>query len=162
VPSIDATARQRPARRHRHHAPVTARFAQRRSHDAPAARRLLQLPWGRRPRCPGPAPQVRLALWICELDPRGTIHVFNAPCERRTGISRSDASGWSWLELFAPGARADHGGRIVHDQRPGRTIFRLELPIAGDIAGGPLPGAHAIPRRCVRELRLSRLRIGRP
>ena len=30
---------------------------------------------------------------------------------------------------------ADHGGRILHEPRPGRTIFRLELPIAGGVAG---------------------------
>jgi nitrogen-specific signal transduction histidine kinase len=30
---------------------------------------------------------------------------------------------------------ADHGGRIRHEQRPGATVFRLELPIAGGIAG---------------------------
>jgi nitrogen-specific signal transduction histidine kinase len=28
----------------------------------------------------------------------------------------------------------DHGGRIHHEQRPGATVFRLELPIAGGIA----------------------------
>jgi signal transduction histidine kinase len=28
----------------------------------------------------------------------------------------------------------DHGGRIHHEQRPGGTVFRLELPIAGGVA----------------------------
>ncbi len=48
-----------------------------------------------------------LELLICGLDRRGTIQVFNWPCERLTGISRSDASGRSWLDIFAPGERGD-------------------------------------------------------
>jgi signal transduction histidine kinase len=49
-----------------------------------------------------------LGLLICGLDRRGAIRVFNAPCERLTGISRGDASGRSWLDIFAPGERGDH------------------------------------------------------
>jgi PAS domain S-box-containing protein len=49
-----------------------------------------------------------LGLLICGLDSRGTIHVFNRPCERLTGIARSDAAGRSWLDIFAPGERGEH------------------------------------------------------
>ena len=49
-----------------------------------------------------------LELLICGLDQRGVIHVFNRSCERLTGISRSDAAGRSWLDIFAPGERGDH------------------------------------------------------
>ena len=49
-----------------------------------------------------------LEVLICGLDSDGTIHVFNWPCERVTGLSREHAVGKSWLELFARGHRADH------------------------------------------------------
>ncbi|MGE5180952.1 MAG: sensor histidine kinase [Acidobacteriota bacterium] len=50
----------------------------------------------------------RLEVLICGLDLTGTIHVFNRPCERVTGICRSDAIGRSWLEMFACAARSEH------------------------------------------------------
>jgi PAS domain S-box-containing protein len=58
-----------------------------------------------------------LELLICGLDSHGTIHVFNRPCERLTGISRSDAAGRSWLDLFAPGERGDHVVAMWHQAR---------------------------------------------
>jgi signal transduction histidine kinase len=42
-----------------------------------------------------------LEVLICGIDDTGTIHVFNLPCERLTGIARADAVGASWLDLFA-------------------------------------------------------------
>lgn len=48
-----------------------------------------------------------LEVLICGLDETGAIHVFNRPCERLTGISREDAVGTSWLDLFAAGQRTD-------------------------------------------------------
>lgn len=49
-----------------------------------------------------------LDVLICGLDGDGTIHVFNQPCERLTGIPRENAIGLSWLELFAGGQRGEH------------------------------------------------------
>ena len=49
-----------------------------------------------------------LEVLICGLDSSGTIHVFNRPCERLTGLSRDAAVGRSWLDMFAPGDRGDH------------------------------------------------------
>ena len=49
-----------------------------------------------------------LEVLICGLDSEGTIHVFNRPCERLTGLSREQATGLRWLDLFAGGQRADH------------------------------------------------------
>ena len=49
-----------------------------------------------------------LAVFICGLDERGTILVFNRPCEQLTGLARDTAVGTSWLELFAAGERRDH------------------------------------------------------
>ena len=49
-----------------------------------------------------------LEVLICGLDGDGTIHVFNRPCERLTGIPRENAVGLSWLDLFASGTRSQH------------------------------------------------------
>jgi signal transduction histidine kinase len=49
-----------------------------------------------------------LEVFICGLDDAGTIHVFNRPCERLTGLARAQAVGMSWLDVFAIGERYDH------------------------------------------------------
>ena len=49
-----------------------------------------------------------LEVLICGLDDAGTIHLFNRPCERLTEISRAQAIGLSWLDVFASGDRAEH------------------------------------------------------
>lgn len=49
-----------------------------------------------------------LQILICGLDEAGTIRLFNRPCERLTGIPRTDAVGKSWLDLFADDQRTDH------------------------------------------------------
>ncbi len=49
-----------------------------------------------------------LEVLICGLDGDGTIHVFNRPCERLTGLPRQHAIGRNWLELFAGGQRGEH------------------------------------------------------
>jgi PAS domain S-box-containing protein len=48
-----------------------------------------------------------LEVLICGLDDTGVIRVFNRPCERLTGLSREEALGTSWLDLFADGHRSD-------------------------------------------------------
>jgi PAS domain S-box-containing protein len=49
-----------------------------------------------------------LEILICGLDDDGTIHLFNRPCERLTGLARDDVVGRSWLDMFAIGQRAEH------------------------------------------------------
>lgn len=49
-----------------------------------------------------------LEVFICGLDERGSIVVFNRPCEQLTGLARERALGINWLDLFAIGERHDH------------------------------------------------------
>jgi len=50
----------------------------------------------------------RLEVLICGLDGAGAIQVFNESCERVTGLSRTEAVGQSWVDLFAGGLRNEH------------------------------------------------------
>lgn len=49
-----------------------------------------------------------LEVFICGLDERGTILLFNRPCEELTGVARHHAVGTNWLDMFAVGERHDH------------------------------------------------------
>ncbi len=48
-----------------------------------------------------------LEILVCGLDDQGTIHLFNRPCEKLTGIPRDDAIGRSWLDTFEIRDRSD-------------------------------------------------------
>jgi PAS domain S-box-containing protein len=65
-----------------------------------------------------------LEVLICGLDEAGTIHMFNRPCERITGLTRDEAVGRSWLEIFAIGQRPDH-------------VMTLWSQARGDAPAGP-------------------------
>lgn len=67
-----------------------------------------------------------LEVLICGLDSTGTIHVFNWPCERLTGISREDAAGKNWLEVFAPEERRDHVVSSWNEAREGVPSLPFE------------------------------------
>jgi len=49
-----------------------------------------------------------LEVFICGLDDKGEILVFNRPCEQLTGLARDTAVGKNWLEVFAIHERQDH------------------------------------------------------
>lgn len=64
-----------------------------------------------------------LEVLVCGLDALGTIQLFNRPCERVTGLARTDAIGRSWLQLFAVGQRGELvqelWSQVAHDAPTG-------------------------------------------
>jgi PAS domain S-box-containing protein len=67
-----------------------------------------------------------LEVFICGLDERGTILVFNRPCEHLTGLARDHAVGKSWLELFAIHERHDHVHELWSRATAGRPAGPYE------------------------------------
>ena len=63
---------------------------------------------------------------ICGLDARGTIVVFNRPCEQLTGLARDHAVGTSWLELFANSERREHVLELWDEATQGRPAGPYE------------------------------------
>ena len=67
-----------------------------------------------------------LEVFVCGLDARGTILVFNRRCEQLTGVTREAALGTSWLDLFAINERHDHVLALWDQATQGRTAAPYE------------------------------------
>ncbi|HLU66942.1 MAG TPA: protoglobin domain-containing protein [Kofleriaceae bacterium] len=68
---------------------------------------------------------------IATIDRAGGIVLFNAKCEAVTGLSRAEAAGRPWLELFAPGADRDQVARMQEEVLSGGSGATYEGPVEG-------------------------------
>ena len=83
---------------------------------------------------------------ISTIDSDGHILLFNAKCEASTGLSREQASGSSWLDLFVAPERRQEVASWQRDALAGRTCPAYEGPVQPptlDLA----PAAPGPPRR---------------
>lgn len=66
---------------------------------------------------------------ISTTDSTGRILHFNAKCEQMTGISREDARGQSWIELFVPTPDREQIAQLQRQVLSGRPALSFEGPV---------------------------------